>query len=55
MIKFYILKQVTTHSHLLSSDEVEKVEEVLKYETGSISSFLLHDFDTELHFSSKVG
>jgi hypothetical protein len=50
-----LLMQITTHSHLLSTNEVDRVEKILEYENGSIASFLLHDFDTELHFSSRVG
>ena len=47
--------QVTTHSHLLSYDEVIEVQDALKFEDGNVMSFLLQDFDTELHFSSRVG
>ena len=46
---------MTTHSHLLSYDEVKEVQIALDFEDGSVMSFLLQDFDTELHFSSKVG
>ena len=49
--------QVTTHSHLLSSDEVDDLKNLLE-EMGSsldIHSFLLQEFDTELDFTSKVG
>ena len=46
---------MTTHSHLLPYDEVKEVQDALKFEDGTVKSFLLHNFDTELHFSSKVG
>ena len=48
---------MTTHSHLLSSDEVDDLKNLLE-EMGSsldIHSFLLQEFDTELDFTSKVG
>ena len=45
--------QVTTHSHLLSSDEVDELKIFL--EEMKIYSFLLQEFDTELDFTSKVG
>ena len=47
--------QVTTHSHLLSYDEVKEVQKALGFKDGNVMPFLLQDFDTELHFSSKVG
>ena len=50
-----IFLQVTTHSHLLSYDEVNEVQDALDFEDGNVMSFLLQDFDTELHFSSRVG
>ena len=53
----YIFPQVTTHSHLLSSDEVDDLK-ILLEEMGSffdVNSFLLQEFDTELDFTSKVG
>ena len=46
--------QVTTHSHLMSSDEVERLAEDLTLAPGTVHSFLLQEFDTELDFSSKV-
>ena len=47
--------QVTTHSHLLSSDEVDELSDSLEL-SGSpdVFSFLLQEFDTELDFTSKV-
>ena len=53
--KYYIYLQVTTHSHLLSSDEVDKLSDSL-WECGApeFHSFLLQEFDTELDFTSKV-
>ena len=49
-----IFLQVTTHSHLLSYDEVKEVQDSLDFEDGNVTSFLLQDFDTEFHFSSRV-
>ena len=46
--------QVTTHSHLLSSDEVEGLGKDLPLAPRAVHSFLLQEFDTELDFSSKV-
>ena len=43
--------QVTTHSHLLSQDELEAIQGV----TIKMAAFFLHEFDTELDFSNKVG
>ncbi|CAI8034865.1 E3 ubiquitin-protein ligase RNF213 [Geodia barretti] len=50
-----LLLQVTTHSHLLSSDEVDELSDSLEL-SGSpdVFSFLLQEFDTELDFTSKV-
>ncbi len=44
--------QVTTHSHLLTGDEVDKL---MYGKPWQISTFLLQEFDTELDFSNKVG
>lgn len=44
--------QVTTHSHLLSLDELDQVEKTIHMK---IKSFFLHQFDTELDFSNKIG
>ena len=44
--------QVTTHSHLLSQDEVKTLEKSIDVE---VVSFFLSEFDTELDFLSKVG
>ena len=47
--------QVTTHSHLLSSDEVEELGDSLQLsENPDVDSFILQEFDTELDFTSKV-
>ena len=43
---------MTTHSHLLSQDELEDLK--AKGLINSIS-FFLHQFDTELDFSNKIG
>lgn len=43
---------MTTHSHLLSYEELKQVEEAIEMK---IVSFYLHEFDTELNFSNKVG
>ena len=45
--------QVTTHSHLLSGEEVEQLGDALGY-GDCISWFLLQEFDTELDFFNKV-
>ena len=45
--------QVTTHSHLLSGEEVEQLGDVLGYR-DHVSWFLLQEFDTELDFFNKV-
>ena len=52
---YWAFLQVTTHSHLLSHDEVKEVQDTLQFKDGNILSFLLQDFDTELHFTSKIG
>ena len=43
---------MTTHSHLLSSDEVDRLKDLLEFD--GLHSFLLQEFDTELDFTSKV-
>ena len=47
-----IIMQVTTHSHLLSRDELDQVEDTVSIK---VASFFLHEFDTELDFSNKIG
>jgi hypothetical protein len=47
-----LLLQVTTHSHLLLSHEVEKL---LPHTEGRVFSYLLQEFDTELDFNNKIG
>ena len=55
MIIFCVLSQVTTHSHLLSSDEVEQLSDCLQLSANpDVYSFILQEFDTELDFTSKV-
>ena len=44
---------MTTHSHILSSDEVDELSECLQ-QTCTVHSFLLQEFDTELDFTSKI-
>ena len=46
---------MTTHSHLLSSDEVDHLKDLLEFDgLHDVQSFLLQEFDTELDFTSKV-
>ena len=45
------LLQVTTHSHLLSQDELQSLKDVIGVK---IFSFFLHEFDTELDFTNKL-
>ena len=49
---FYIFLQVTTRSHLLSQDSLMQIQVVLGLE---VYPFFLHEFDTELDFSNKIG
>ena len=46
--------QVTTHSHLLSQDELDVVSSTLSLDPSHIHVFSLQEFDTELDFSNKV-
>ena len=46
--------QVTTHSHLLSRDELDHVSGTLSLDQSHIHAFSLQEFDTELDFSNKV-
>ena len=47
--------QVTTHGHILSSDEVDELSECLQQTCSvEVHSFLLQEFDTELDFTSKI-
>ena len=47
---------MTTHSHLLSPDELEQLKDSLhQYSNISyVSWFLLQEFDTELDFTNKI-
>ena len=47
---------MTTHcSHLLSSDEVDHLRDLLEFDgVCDVHSLLLQEFDTELDFTSKV-
>ena len=47
----YCVLQVTTHSHLLSQDELKFVKDAVGVQ---VFSFFLHEFDTELNFTNKV-
>ena len=44
--------QVTTHSHLLAYDELEQIRRAIEMRVESCS---LHEFETELDFTSKIG
>ena len=46
-----LMMQVTTHSHLLTEEELIKIGCDLSYK---VFSFVLQEFDTELDFSSKI-
>jgi len=52
----YILHylQVTTHSHLLSQDELDHISSKLLLDPSHVHAFSLQEFDTELDFSNKV-
>ena len=52
--KFTASIQVTTHSHLLSRDELDHVSGTLSLDQSHIHVFSLQEFDTELDFSNKV-
>jgi len=47
--------QVTTHSHLLSKDELDHIGRNLFSDPSHVHVFSLQEFDTELDFSNKVG
>ena len=44
--------KVTTHSHLMSHEEIMEVSQAISVESVSYD---LHEFDTELDFSNKLG
>ena len=46
--------QVTTHSHLLSHDELNHVSNTLSLDQSHVHVFSLEEFDTELDFFNKV-
>ena len=46
--------QVTTHSHLLSTTEMEALGRELEFSRDQIKWFLLQEFDTEMDFSNKI-
>lgn len=51
-MNFLLLAQVTTHSHLLSKQEVNDLFSCLDVQKAGC--FLLQEFDTEMNFSHKV-
>ena len=51
---FLFHSQVTTHSHLLSTTEMEALGHELQFSRDQIKWFLLQEFDTEMDFSNKV-
>ena len=48
-----ILK-ITTHSHLLSSTEMEELRNELNFSPEQVKWYLLQEFDTEMDFSNKI-
>ena len=46
--------QVTTHSHLLSQDELDRIRNTHTLDQFQVYAFFLQEFDTELDFSNKV-
>ena len=48
------LPQVTTHSHLLSSTEMEELRNELNFSPEQVKWYLLQEFDTEMDFSNKI-
>ena len=48
------LLQVTTHSHLLSSTEIEELRNELNFSPEQVKWYLLQEFDTEMDFSNKI-
>ena len=52
-ILFFLL-QVTTHSHLLSSTEMEELCNDLDFSPKNVKWFLLQEFETEMDFSNKA-
>ena len=52
LISLLCTSQVTTHSHLLSRNDITDMMENLEIQG---TYFSLHSFDTELDFSNKVG
>ena len=49
-----IFLQVTTHSHLLSSTEMEELRDDLGFSSEQVKWYLLQEFDTEMDFSNKI-
>lgn len=50
----YVVFKVTTHSHLLAHDELEQVKRAIETKSR-VESCSLHEFETELDFTSKIG
>ena len=48
------LLQVTTHSHLLSSTEIEELHNELNFSPEQVKWYLLQEFDTEMDFSNTI-
>ena len=53
-LTFITCTQVTTHSHLLSTTEMEALGQELEFSRDQIKWFLLQEFDTEMDFSNKI-
>ena len=51
---FLACVQVTTHSHLLSREEVQRLAEELRLRKSGVFCYTLQEFDTELDFFAKV-
>ena len=48
------LLHITTHSHLLSLDDVKYLYCSLTWESVQVAFFSLQEFDTEMDFSNKI-
>ena len=46
--------KITTHSHLLSSTEMEELRNELNFSPEQVKWYLLQEFDTEMDFSNKI-
>ena len=45
---------MTTHSHLLSSQELNELCQCIDMREDQVLCFLLQEFDTEMDFSNKI-